>query len=81
MKSYLSRKSFLSGFPSQHIVVYKEEKRWHKSDAVFIKGVCGLVEVRHRTNTLSSHLEVACFRVQFDEWNRHDDTMLYFSVT
>ena len=55
-------------------------KRWHKGDAVFIK-VCGLVEVRHRTNTLSSHLEVACFRVQFDDWNRHDDTMQYFSVT
>ena len=55
------------------------EKRWHKGDAVFIKGV-GLVEVRRRTSTLFSHQEVACFRPQFDDWNRHDDTMLYFSI-
>ena len=43
--------------------------------------VCGLVEVRRGTNTSFSHLEVACFCVQLDDWNRDDDTMLYFSVT
>ena len=43
--------------------------------------VFGLVEERRRTNTSSSHLKVECFLVQFDDWNRHDDTMLYFSVT
>ena len=41
----------------------------------------GLVEVRRGTNTSFSHLEVACFGVQLDDWNRHDDTVLYFSVT
>ena len=31
--------------------------------------VFGLVEVRWRTNTSFSHLEVACFREQFGDWN------------
>ena len=38
MKSYLSRKSFLSGFESRHIVVCKEETL-AQGNAVFIKGV------------------------------------------
>ena len=39
MKSYLSQKSFLSGFRGQHIVVSQAENAWHKGDAVIIKGV------------------------------------------
>ena len=42
--------------------------------------VRGLVELRHQTNTSFSLLEVACFHAQFDDGNRHDDTMLYFSI-
>ena len=80
MRSYLSRKAFLSGFPSQHIVVYKEENVGIRA-MLCSSRVCRLVEVTRRTDTLSSHMEVACLRVQFDDWNRHDDTVLYFSVT
>ena len=39
MKPYLSRKSFLSGFPRLTHRGLAGGKRWHKSDAVFIKGV------------------------------------------
>ena len=39
MKSYLLPKSFLSGFPGQHIVVSKEENVGTKGDAVVVKGV------------------------------------------
>ena len=42
--------------------------------------VCGLVELRLQTNMSFSLLEVACFHAQFDDWNHHDDTMLYFSI-
>ena len=53
-------------------------KRWHKGDLVFIKGVWV-----DKSETSDEHivLTVACFRVQFDDWNRDEDTMLYFSVT
>ena len=39
MRWYLLRKSFSSGFPSQHIVLCKEENVGHKGDAVFFMGV------------------------------------------
>ena len=39
MRSCRSPRSFLSGLPSRRIGLCKEGKRWHKGDAVFIKGV------------------------------------------
>ena len=74
LRSYVSLKSFLSGFQSQHIVVSKEE---HVGTRAMLcsSRVFGSVEVRRLTNILSSHLVAGCFRVHFDDWNRHDDTM------
>ena len=57
----------------------QEGKRWHKGDAVFVKGVFGLEGVRLLANTLSSRLEVVCSHKQFDDWNRLVDVMLDFT--
>ena len=77
MKSCLSRKSFLSGFRSRRIC--KEENVGTRATRCSSR-VFGLAEARRLTNTWFSHLEVACFREQFDDWNRLVDTMLHFSV-
>ena len=79
MRSYLSRKSLLSGFQSRHIVVCKEENVGTRATQCSSR-VFGLVGVICRTNTSFSHLEVVYFRERFDDWNRLADTMLDFSI-
>ena len=59
MRSYLSRKSFLSGFRSRRIVVCKEENIGTRATRCSSR-VFGLVEARRLTNTSFSRLEVAC---------------------
>ena len=78
MRSCLSRRSFLSGFPSRRIVLCKEENAGTRATRCSSR-VFGLVEARRRTNSSFSHLEVVCFREQFGDWNRLVDTMLHFS--
>ena len=79
MKSYLSRKSFLSGFQSRHIVVCEEENVGTRATQCPSR-VFGSVEVICRTNTSFSRLEAAYFRERLDDWNRLADTMLDFLI-
>ena len=79
MRSCLSRKSFLSGFRSRHIVVCKEGNVGTRVTRCSSR-VFGLVEVIRRTNTSFSHLEVVYFRERFDDRNLLVDTMLDFSI-
>ena len=54
-------------------------KRWHKGDAVCIKGVWVGRSDLSDENTSFSHLEAAYFRERFDDWNLVE-TMLDFSM-
>ena len=72
-------KSFLSGFPSQRIVLCKGENFGTRATLCSSR-VFWLVEARRRTNTSFSRLEVVCFREQFGDWNRLVDMMLDLSV-
>ena len=79
MRSCPSRKSFLSGFQSRHIVVCKEENVGKRATRGSSR-VFGLVEARRLMNTSFSRLEAAYFRERFDGWNLLVDTMLDFSI-
>ena len=79
MKSYLSWKSFLSGFRSRHIVVCNEENVGTTATQCSSR-VFRLVEVTCRTNTSFSRLKTAYFRERFDDWNRLANTLLDFSI-
>ena len=73
MRSYLPRKSLLSGFRSRRIVVCKEENVGTRATRCSSR-VFGLVEARRLTNTWFSRLEVACFREKFGRSNsRHGE--------